>query len=326
MNTFLIWASILPFVGSSWLRQRTKQRTSALDAGSEITPTEEMPTGILCREPGRPGEKDIEVILGEGNRRDLAFSKLIMQDGVELGRESAGIQTTVQCTGHAPLEKCVPEPSNPPRCSSTQLAGCTCKMDEEQLPPLPYQKQMIAAALPVCEKSLQDHFRILMIGLGGGAMATYLHNHCSRAVIDSVEPDARMIHIAQHFLGFSKGKWDVVEENYGLQALQERVAAKGPRYDLIMVDCFDGGHIPEGCRSQAFVTAVRDVLKTGSGILLQNGLFPAANDLMNLYNATFGVGHVSSAKIVSQASWNGTMHSQRIIEARALSSLVSPPH
>jgi len=313
MNTFFAWALILP-LGVCRLRQGTQQQqSSALAAVNETT---SVLTGILCREPGKPGEKDAEVVLNEGNERQLAFSKLIVRDGLELGRESAGIQTTVQCM-RAPPKDCIPEPENPPRCSSPKLAHCACEMDQKQLPPLPYQKKMIAAALPACEKSLKDDFHILMIGLGGGAMPTYLHHHCNRAVIDSIEPDARMIDIAQKFLGFETGTRDVVEENYGLQALQKRAAAKGPRYDLVMVDCFDGGHIPEGCRSQAFVSAIHDVLKKGSGTLLQNGLFPAADDLMRLYAGTFGAVHVGSNTTVAESSWNGIKHSQRIIEARA---------
>merc|ERR1719331_76690 len=103
-----------------------------------------------------------------------------------------------------------------------------------------------------------------------------------------------MIDIAQRFLGFTKGKQDVVEENDGLLALQKRAAGSSPQYDLVLVDCFDGGHIPEACRSQKFVAAVHGVLKTGSGIMLQNGLFPAANDLMKFYAGSFGTGSVNS--------------------------------
>lgn len=311
MNIILPYLFMFPFTGMCRLHQAAKQQPVVLDSGDE------MLTGILCREPGKPGEKDAEVVLTEGNKRELAFSKLVVQDGVELGRESAGIQTVVQCKGRAPPKTCIPEPANPPRCSSPDLAQCTCEVDQQKLPHLAYQRKMLAVALPLCENSTQKEFRVLMIGLGGGAMPTYLHHHCARAVIDSIEPDARMIDIAQRFLGFAKGPRDVVEQNYGLQALQKRETTHGAEYDLVLVDCFDGGHIPEACRSQKFVAAVHGVLKTGSGIMLQNGLFPAANDLMKFYAGSFGTGSVNSNAIVAQSSWNGTNHSQRIIEAKA---------
>merc|ERR1719453_2134556 len=101
-----------------------------------------------------------------------------------------------------------------------------------------------------------------------------------------------MINIAQRFLGFARGQQDIVEENYGLQAMQKRANPNGARYDLVLVDCFDGGHIPEACRSDAFVSAVHNILKTGSGTVLQNGLFPAAKDLMKSFAGIFGTEHV----------------------------------
>lgn len=305
----LFWtlALLFPVTGECLLG---KKRQSSVAAGDGDT----LLTGILCREPGQPGEKDAEVILNEGNQRELAFSKLVVENGVELGREAAGIQTTVQCKGPPPPHGCNPDPVNPPLCSSPKLVNCTCEMDEKHLPPLPYQKKMLAEASQLCEKSNHDDFRVLMIGLGGGAMPTFLRQNCSKAVIDSIEPDARMISIAQRFLGFTKGERDVVEKNDGLLALQKRVAANNSRYDLVLVDCFDGGHIPEACRSLAFVSAVYGVVNKASGTLLQNALFPAADDLMKFYGRSFGAEHVNTT-LVSQAVWGGTNHSQRIIQA-----------
>src|SRR4029078_891221 len=62
--------------------------------------------------------------------------------------------------------------------------------------PMPYSRLMsIAAIFP------QDIRRVLLLGLGAGSIAVYLHRFVPEAAIDAVELDPGVIEVAKKYFG-----------------------------------------------------------------------------------------------------------------------------
>lgn len=117
--------------------------------------------------------------------------------------------------------------------------------------------------------SVASPVRVLLIGLGGGAISSYLQDRCptGRLLLESVESDERVAGLASRLFGFRPSPNSTVEVAEGLAALERRPAGS---QDAVLVDCFAGeDRVPLGCRSQRFFAAARRVLGA-EGLLLQN--------------------------------------------------------
>jgi hypothetical protein len=135
------------------------------------------------------------------------------------------------------------------------------------------------------------HSRLLLIGLGGGALATYLQSHCPNIEIDAVEANKHVVDAAYHLFGFDvAGSKVSVEVADGGDAVQSR-SNSGTLYDFIVVDCFEAqGHVPDSCRSQAFIRSVHNLLYP-KGKVLQNVWQGQFRSILGMYQYEFGFAH-----------------------------------
>jgi predicted O-methyltransferase YrrM len=233
----------------------------------------------------------------EGGYRSLVFSKLVKDsNGKEIGRESAGMQSTVHCAESLKPE-CLPaDLSKPvPTCSEVgQTSNCRCATSGKDQLKLPYQQNMANQVLKLCsaKAAAKQPLRVLMFGLGGGAVPMHIQQNCEAAEIESVESDARVALIAQRLLGFTAGSKNKVEIADGEEAADRHVAThpwpEGPHYDVVLVDCFDSeSQVAHSCRSERFIHAVHTVLAS-DGHLFQHLMEHDMKQLMPMYQATFG--------------------------------------
>ena len=81
---------------------------------------------------------------------------------------------------------------------------------------------------------------MLMIGLGGGSISSYLGRFLPDAEIDTVEVDPGVITAAKNYFGMKETPRVRYHEGDGRVFLNRR---KEP-YDLILVDAFHGGYVP----------------------------------------------------------------------------------
>lgn len=79
--------------------------------------------------------------------------------------------------------------------------------------------------------------RILIIGIGGGSLITFIHHHFSTCSIDAVDSDAEIIHIALNYFNAPKHPNIHYFHDDGLNFLQK--FRSGPTYDIIFVDGFN---------------------------------------------------------------------------------------
>ena len=108
-------------------------------------------------------------------------------------------------------------------------------------------------------------FRLLVVGLGGGALPTYAQQQCG-AIVDVVEAQADVLGAASHYFGFSRKLTRRVIVDDGLRGLRTLRASGRGVYDAIMVDCMIHGEIPQGCKSGEFVRLLSELLKPDGAV------------------------------------------------------------
>eukprot|EP00746_Dinoflagellata_sp_MGD_P166852 gnl/MRDRNA2_/MRDRNA2_97025_c0_seq1.p1 gnl/MRDRNA2_/MRDRNA2_97025_c0~~gnl/MRDRNA2_/MRDRNA2_97025_c0_seq1.p1 ORF type:complete len:427 (-),score=84.96 gnl/MRDRNA2_/MRDRNA2_97025_c0_seq1:85-1365(-) len=226
---------------------------------------------VVC-EDGQPGSDYMKVWLRSDNSRSLAF-----------GDDLASSQTSVWCKGSAP-PSC--ETSGPP--PSCAQVNCPCDADTSSLD-FPYMRAITKEVVSdsTCGESSQS--RLLLIGLGGGALTMYLQSHCRGLSIDAVDANKHVVDAAYHLFGLdSAGSKVSVEVADGGVAVQSRASA-GSQYDFIVVDCFQAqGQVPESCRSADFVSGLHSILKPG-GKILQQVWKAQFKSVLGMYHSEFGI-------------------------------------
>jgi spermidine synthase len=101
--------------------------------------------------------------------------------------------------------------------------------------------------------------RILIIGLGGGAITSALQRMLPAAKIDAVEIDPAIVRVARSYFGFVPGgQTDVYEEDG--RVFVKRMLKQGVKYDLVILDAFDHQYIPEHLLTREFLLEVRGLL------------------------------------------------------------------
>ena len=102
--------------------------------------------------------------------------------------------------------------------------------------------------------------RVLMIGLGGGTLATMLHK--SGAEVVAVEIDPAIVELARAYFAMP----DDVEIHVGDGA--RFLARETRKFDAIVLDAYSGAEMPEHMTTPAFFKRVKARLRPGGIVLL----------------------------------------------------------
>ena len=122
--------------------------------------------------------------------------------------------------------------------------------DPDDLPMLYTRVITVAAIYP------QHVKRVLILGLGGGAISTYLGRFLPDATIDTVELDPGVIDVAKKYFGIRETSRSRIFDSDGRVFLKRH----SEPYDIIMVDAFTGSYIPFHLMTKEFYGLVRDRL------------------------------------------------------------------
>lgn len=266
----------------------------------------------FCVLPPQPGfDLPVNVFADAvDNQRSVSFGNR----GTGDGDGSMYIESMVKCAGSMPESCGVPfrnvsgPDGSPPAC-----VECPCKEDEEHESSIygNYQRKMIETVVPRCKRnSGGDPFRVLLIGLGGGALPQHILSRCpaQSASVEAVEYDPRMIEVATRFFGLHlESGVSEVQRADGGQAVAER-ALTGKKYDAVLVDAFAGGpHVPESCRNAVFVANLRKILSP-NGFVLHN-IEADTDGTVAVYEKGFGSENVN----VQHFSGNGEISGEMIV-------------
>jgi spermidine synthase len=126
-------------------------------------------------------------------------------------------------------------------------------LDPDDLPLRYAQVMTIAAIYPERAR------KILMLGLGGGSISTYLGRFMPEAAITTVEIDPGVITAAKTYFGLRE------TERMRYRAGDGRVflSRNDELYDLILLDAYRGGYVPFHLLTREFYTLVKQRLTPG---------------------------------------------------------------
>ncbi len=116
--------------------------------------------------------------------------------------------------------------------------------------------------------------RVLVVGLGGGSIPSFLHKHYPRTRIDAVEIDPVVVEVARQFFGFSDDETLKAYVQDGRQFIEERPNA----YDMVFLDAFSSDSIPYPLATREFLESVRRAI-TPEGVVLADIWGPGSNRL-----------------------------------------------
>ncbi|XP_047377763.1 eEF1A lysine and N-terminal methyltransferase isoform X2 [Sciurus carolinensis] len=160
----------------------------------------------------------------------------------------------------------------------------------EDLPPAPGQsidksylccehhKAMIAglALLRNPELLLETPLALLVVGLGGGSLPLFVHDHFPKSRVDAVEIDPSMLEVATRWFGFAQSERMKVHIADGLDYISSLAGGEAPPlYDIIMFDVDSKDPTlgmscpPPTFVDQPFLQKVRNIL-THEGVFILN--------------------------------------------------------
>jgi spermidine synthase len=125
----------------------------------------------------------------------------------------------------------------------------------------PYARGMFASYL------YQPHpRRVLIVGLGGGAMVRFLSHHEPQVRVDAVEIDPVVVRLAGEYFGVRSGG----NVRVHIADAMKFVESAEPGYDLIFMDAFlrpssdtDATGVPSRLKTQAFLSSLKRTLAPG---------------------------------------------------------------
>lgn len=128
--------------------------------------------------------------------------------------------------------------------------------------------------------------RVLIVGLGGGSLPSFLRRHYPQARIDVVDIDPEVINVAKRFFEFRE------DDRMRAHLADGRAFIEGVRqpYDIIFLDAFGSDSVPERLTTVEFLRAVRNAVQPG-GVVVGNVWGPYSNRLyysmLRTYRETF---------------------------------------
>jgi spermidine synthase len=126
-----------------------------------------------------------------------------------------------------------------------------------------YTKMMMAALL-----LMDAPTSILVVGLGGGTLPMALQELFPEAKIDAVEIDPAVVRVAERFFHFKPGP-NMAVFTQDARVFGRRAGNQGKRYDLILLDAYNGEYIPEHLMTAEYLQETRALLLPG-GIIAAN--------------------------------------------------------
>ncbi|XP_028386464.1 eEF1A lysine and N-terminal methyltransferase isoform X2 [Phyllostomus discolor] len=141
-----------------------------------------------------------------------------------------------------------------------------------------HHKAMVAglALLRSPELLLETPLAVLVVGLGGGSLPLFVHDHFPKARVEAVEIDPCMLEVATRWFGFSQSDRMEVHIADGLDYIASLAEGEArPHYDVIMFDVDSKDPTlgmscpPPAFVDQPFLQRVRRIL-TPEGVFILN--------------------------------------------------------
>lgn len=122
-----------------------------------------------------------------------------------------------------------------------------------------------AKAIPVALAYVPEPRSVLIVGLGGGTIPSFLRKRFPDLVIDVVEIDPAVVKVAKSHFGFREDRRLRAYAEDGRAFIERRAAA----YDIIILDAFGAREVPYPLATVEFQRSVRRALRP-RGVVIGN--------------------------------------------------------
>ena len=143
---------------------------------------------------------------------------------------------------------------------------------------------------------------ILILGLGGGSNTLLVNRLYPEAKITAIEIDPLMASISKKYFGLDKVKHLKIIIADALDYIYDLPCEASTKWDLILVDCFEGKYIPKKLENLDFIQSLKD----HSRFVLINRIFwydyhqPTLNFMSSLATRFFFItAHTRSNLLIS---------------------------
>lgn len=178
--------------------------------------------------------------------------------------------------------------------------------------PIPYTQYM-TVALAYTSKAA----RIVEVGMGGGRLASYIHDHVPEAQVTCVELDPGVVDLAKSHFGVKPGpRFELVTRDGRVY-----MASSKGNYDIILVDAYQGTLVPFHLVTKEFFTILKRKLAPG-GAVAQN-ISPKVLDFHRIVATARSVfDHVDLFRVADRNNWvlvayDGVLRTDALLAARA---------
>ena len=110
----------------------------------------------------------------------------------------------------------------------------------------------------------------LILGLGGGTVAKLVKKNWKTAKVTGVDIDPLMIELGEKYLKFDRSQVEI-KIGDALQ-LSQKLKEKGKKFDLIIIDLYNGDQFPKKFEDDKFISLIRMILP-GNGVAIFNRLY-----------------------------------------------------
>lgn len=124
---------------------------------------------------------------------------------------------------------------------------------------------------------------VLIIGLGGGTLPVTLEYIYPDAKIDTAEIDPAVLRVAIQWFDFKESENQKVHLKDGRVFVKQQ-NRKNKKYDLVILDAFNGDYIPEHLMTEEFFLEIKQLLNS-DGLLIANTF--SRNKLYHFESATY---------------------------------------
>jgi len=133
-----------------------------------------------------------------------------------------------------------------------------------------------------------DPKKILIVGLGGGSLSSAISKILPDTQIDVVEIDPAVTRMAEKYFFFKKSDKLHVHEVDG-RVFVKRAAQRHEKFDIVILDAFNGEYIPEHMLTVEYLNEVKSVISDG-GVMAANTFSNSKlyNSESVTYNKAFG--------------------------------------
>ena len=142
------------------------------------------------------------------------------------------------------------------------LQSCMYKADHDRLV-FEYSRAVMAGLLAVPAPK-----RILVLGLGGGSIPRVYRRLYPNVPIDVVDIDEAVVQTAEQWFDFKAGGNVAIHVKDGRQFVKQ-AGVFGQKWDLIVLDAFNGDYIPEHMMTKEFLEECKSIL-VPNGTLVAN--------------------------------------------------------